>query len=97
MKRTKLNSYIYHFQVKKMKIWGIFFNFYIKLRDFLHRAASCDVKYLSNDLNELTNGFYEEKKTEINIFTIFRRQKLRFCGFSLFSIKITSFYDVITS
>ena len=34
-------------------------------RNFLRRAASYDIKYLSNDLNDLEYGFYEEDKTEI--------------------------------
>ena len=47
---------------KKIKIWGIFLNFYIKLRNFLRRAGSYDDKYLSNDLNDLKYVFYEMRK-----------------------------------
>ena len=42
---------------------------------FLRRAPSYDVKYLSNNLNNPKNGFYEGKNPKIHIFTIFRRQK----------------------
>ena len=75
-KKTEIHIFTIFRRQNHTILW-IFFNFYIKWRHFLRRAASYDVKYLSNDLNDLKNGFYEENKTEIHIFTIFRRQKLK--------------------
>ena len=60
------------FRLQKLKILEICFNFYIKWRNFWRRAPLYDVKYLSNDLNDHKNGFYEGKNHVIHIFTIFR-------------------------
>ena len=94
MKRKKTEIHIFTiFRRQKIKILGIFFNFYIKCHHFLHRAASCNVKYLANELNDLKNGFYEEKRPEIHIFTIFKRQKMKIWGiFFNFYIKLRHFW-----
>ena len=99
MKRKKLKSIYLPFPGdQKHTILCIFFNFYIKLRHFLRRAPSYDVKYLPNNLNDLKNGFYDQKKTEIHIFTIFRRQKLKilwiFFNFYIKLLPCSIFYKI---
>ena len=74
------------------------FNFYIKWPHCWRCASSYEVKYLSNHLNDLNNGFYEDKIPEIHIFTIFRRQKIKICGiFFNFYIKWGHFLRRVAS
>ena len=90
-KKNEINIFTI-FRRQKLKILGIFFNFYIKWRHFLRRAPSYDIKYLSNVLKDLANGFYEEKNPKIHIFTIFRRQKHKILWiFFNFDIKLRNF------
>ena len=100
-KKNEIHIFVI-FRLQKIKILEICFNFYIKWRNFLRRAPLYDVKYLSNDLNDPENGFYEGKNPVIHIFTIFRRQKHKILWiFFNFYIKLRHFlhragsYDVI--